>query len=82
MQIKLLREQFAIPITEEDEDWYTMPSLKTSDEIRADAVKEVAEALRDRGKVYVVGHPGEPKCIVGFEEGEIDRTLDELTEVS
>ena len=82
VQIEALREQFALPITEEDEDWYSEPPLKTPDEIRADAVKEVAEALRGKGTLYVVGNPSEPKRVVWFEKEEFERILNELTGVS
>lgn len=39
-EIKRLREQLAIPTAEEDEDWYSLPPLKTPEEIKSEAIDE------------------------------------------
>ena len=65
-----LREHLSIPNGEEDEDWYTMPQLKTPKETKTEAIKEFAERLKD---IYAV-HDG--LHIV------IDNLVKEMTEVS
>ena len=73
-----LREHLSIPNGEEDEDWYTMPQLKTPEEIKAEAIKEFAERLKS--KMIITHKSKEGYCVYEFDDELIDNLVKEMTE--
>jgi hypothetical protein len=85
-EIERLKGQFVMPITEEDENWYTTPELKTPEEVKAEAYKEFAERLKEIAQPYghVEFYPnGKTLGVIRTEqyllkENDIDNLLEEM----
>lgn len=69
-----LGEHLSIPNGEEDEDWYTMPQLKTPEETKAEAIKEFVERLKEKSEHFEL----EKENFVS--EEDIDNLVKEMTE--
>jgi uncharacterized protein with ATP-grasp and redox domains len=70
--IERLVDNLSIPSAEEDEDWYTMPQLKTDEEIKLEVIKELKRRLKENISVIYIGD-NEPMRVV--QEVTIDQIL-------
>ena len=71
-EIERLVDHLSIPSAEEDEDWYTMPQLKTGEEIKSEVIKELKRRLKENISVI---HIGDNESMRVVQEVTIDRIL-------
>ena len=63
-------------ITEEDENWYP-PPLKTSEEIKAEAVKEIVRKLKEKADANEIWIGGKAYTFYTIQEDKLDNLVKE-----